>query len=223
MVYTYQGAVNCHYGNMYMYSSNVSNMYKCFDNKSSSRRLNIYVQKNSTSLNSCLVTNNRSMVGANITWTNAVSSSGYYYNTSRNIYIYPVANIYEAAKAESLLTTYSTSVDETIHVVYEDDIYSYTDFDTFLPGVYIPSGSEVYCIVKHSSEDDEEFRMSDVGNNTFIYDEENPRADVNAQGIGYTYSYFGISYDSAANTTDFHMCYASSFDEILLSVTRPRT
>ena len=202
-------------GNMYMYSNNVSNMYQCFTGRNKATRLNIYVQQNSVSLNTCLISNYRSMTGYEMTWTNAISSSGCYYNSSFNIYIYPVANVYEAAKAESLITTYSTAVEETVHVAYENEVDSYTDFTKSLPGVYIPSGSEVYCVT------DEDYRMSDVGNNTFIYDEENPRQDVNAQAIPYQYTYFEISYNSATNATEFHMSYPYSFDEIVLRVIRP--
>ena len=202
-------------GNMYMYSNNVTNMYECFTGRNKDTRLNIYVQQNSVSLNTCLISNYSSMTGYNITWTNAISSSGCYYNSTYNIYIYPVANVYEAAKAESLITTYSTAVEETVHVAYENEVDSYTDFTKSLPGVYIPSGSEVYCVT------DEDYRMSDVGNNTFIYDEENPRQDVNAQAIPYQYTYFEISYNSATNATEFHMSYPYSFDEIVLRVIRP--
>jgi hypothetical protein len=36
------------------------------------------------------------MVGKYITWTDDTATNGCYYNTSYNIYIYPVANVAEA-------------------------------------------------------------------------------------------------------------------------------
>jgi len=55
--------------------------------KNNSRRYNIHCYNNSNTLNTLLINNNAySIVGANITWTNAGT---YYYNTAYNIYIYP--------------------------------------------------------------------------------------------------------------------------------------
>ena len=60
-----------------------------------SSMLNIYVQENSTTMNTCLISNIYSLTGSAIEWTND-SANNRYYNTQANIYIYPVANVYQA-------------------------------------------------------------------------------------------------------------------------------
>ena len=77
-------------GNAYFYSSVVSNMRNCFYNKNNSKRLNIYVPANSTTNTTIHYNNTYSIVGKTITWTNPGS---YQYNTTYNIYIYPVENV----------------------------------------------------------------------------------------------------------------------------------
>ena len=94
MLGTYS-AWNCT-GNAYFYSAKINNSKNCFVNKNNSKRLNIYIPNNSTTKRTVLYNNTRSLVGANITWTNAGT---YQYNTSYNIYIYPVANVAAAAIA----------------------------------------------------------------------------------------------------------------------------
>jgi hypothetical protein len=93
MYYTYYYAANLH-GNMYVYSPSVNVVRNCLYSRNTSNRLNIYVLAGTTSntyFHGNYYTN--SIVGVNITWTNAGT---YQYNTTRNIYIYPVANIEEA-------------------------------------------------------------------------------------------------------------------------------
>ena len=46
-----------------------------------------------------LYNNTSSLVGNTITWTDDTATNGCYYNTSYNIYIYPVANVAEARVA----------------------------------------------------------------------------------------------------------------------------
>jgi hypothetical protein len=58
-----------------------------------SNMIKLYVPENSNTFNSCLRTDIRSLVGANITWTNDMTTNGCHYNTGYNIYIYPVANV----------------------------------------------------------------------------------------------------------------------------------
>ena len=82
-------------GNSYFYSPNVNVVRGCFYNRNTSNMLNIYVQENSKTMNTCLINNNYSLTGAAITWTND-STNKRYYNTQANIYIYPVANVYKA-------------------------------------------------------------------------------------------------------------------------------
>ena len=92
MAWTYYGCPNI-YGNSYFYSKNVSNMCNCFRGRNPSKRLNIYVYNNSTTMRTCLYNNVSSMVGENIKWS---YFSNKYYNTAYNIYIYPVQNVYTA-------------------------------------------------------------------------------------------------------------------------------
>ena len=89
MAYAYCNCKNIG-GNAYFYSKNVSTLVNCFRGKNNYRRLNIYVPSGSTTNTTVHYTNNSSIVGANITWT---SASGYRYNTTYNIYIYPVSNV----------------------------------------------------------------------------------------------------------------------------------
>ena len=97
MYRAYDSCSNLSAGNQYWYSVNVSNVRNCFYGKNNSRRYNIHVSANSKTLNTCLISNASSLVGASITWTNAGS---YYYNTRYNIYIYPVANVTAAYEEE---------------------------------------------------------------------------------------------------------------------------
>jgi hypothetical protein len=94
---TYWNCINIT-GSLYMYSHNVSNMYRCFHGKDKSRILNIYVLENSISLNTCL---KGDMVqdGYVAKWTDDLSTNGCYYNTYWNIYIYPAANVAAARAA----------------------------------------------------------------------------------------------------------------------------
>lgn len=96
---TYARCINLH-GNAYFYSNNISNVAYCFDIRNTSNRLNIYVHENTTSLNTLLINNSNSLIGANIEWTNDMANTGTYYNTYHNIYICPVANVYDAYENE---------------------------------------------------------------------------------------------------------------------------
>jgi len=82
-------------GNTYLYTNDIKEVRYCFGGRNTMNILNIYVPASSTTLNSCLKTNELSLIGANITWTND-STNNRYYNTSANIYIYPVSNVEQA-------------------------------------------------------------------------------------------------------------------------------
>ena len=84
MAYAYYECTNLR-GDMYMYSKNVSNMRNCFYNRNTSNRLNIYIYKDSKTHNCFNITNTRSLVGKNITWTQTDTG---FYNTSFNLYVY---------------------------------------------------------------------------------------------------------------------------------------
>jgi YHS domain-containing protein len=92
---TYENCYNLT-GNGYFYSSKLNDIDNCFYGRSTSNQLPLYVPSNSTTLTTCLINNTRSMVGANITWTDDTAANGCYYNTTYNIYIYPVTNVAEA-------------------------------------------------------------------------------------------------------------------------------
>ena len=83
-------------GNAYFYSSIVDNARSCFRNKNNDLRLNLYIPNNSKTNNTVHYNNTLSLIGGNITWSNA---SSYQYNTKYNIYIYPVSNVAAAAIA----------------------------------------------------------------------------------------------------------------------------
>jgi hypothetical protein len=82
------------FGNVYVYSNKIERMVECFNRRRTEQRLNIYVHKNTQSLHALTLPGSDS-IGNNLTWTNDVENSGCYYNTTANIYIYPVANVEE--------------------------------------------------------------------------------------------------------------------------------
>jgi hypothetical protein len=85
--------------NGYFYSNKVTSVLNCFAGRDMNNRLNLYVPANSTTLTTCLSTSNStSLTGTKITWTNDMSINGCHYNTSSNIYIYPVNNVAQAYK-----------------------------------------------------------------------------------------------------------------------------
>ena len=86
----YYGCRNLKAGTSYFYSHNVSNATCCFYGKNNSRRYNIHVPANSTTLNTFLKNDANSIVGVAITWTN---QGTYYYNATYNIYIYPNSSL----------------------------------------------------------------------------------------------------------------------------------
>lgn len=79
-------------GNTYFYSPSINNVSNCFSGRNTSKMLNIYAPANSTTMTSLLRTGTTSIIGSSITWTNDTANKRYY-NTTRNIYIYPVANV----------------------------------------------------------------------------------------------------------------------------------
>jgi hypothetical protein len=93
MCCTYYNCQNL-YGNMYVYSNNVSNATNCFTGRSTSNQLNIFVNLGTASYNS-FITNN--ITRYKLDWTNDTANNRYY-NTAQNIYIYPVTNVEQAYK-----------------------------------------------------------------------------------------------------------------------------
>ena len=82
-------------GNTYLYTNNIKSADCCFKGRNVTNMLNIYLPENSQTLNSFLVSNKMSLIGAEITWTDD-STNKRYYSPEANIYIYPVANVEQA-------------------------------------------------------------------------------------------------------------------------------
>lgn len=97
MGYTYYDCPSLD-SNGYFYSNKITNIRSCFEGKNNSKMLNLYVPANSTTLTTCLYSKTSSLVGNTITWTNDTTNNRYY-NTTYNIYIYPVDNVEQARQA----------------------------------------------------------------------------------------------------------------------------
>lgn len=82
----YRNCTNLSGGNIYIQSNNISYVLNCFYGKNNSRKYNIHVPANSTTFNTMIINNSKSLVGTAITWTN---NGTCWYNTVYNIYIYP--------------------------------------------------------------------------------------------------------------------------------------
>ena len=103
----------------YFYSSKVNSVKNCFYKRDTSKQLSLYVPENSTTLTTCLTANSYSLVGQSITWTNDMTTNNCYYNTTYNIYIYPVNSVKEAylsAEYDMLLvpTSYNDNHVDTV-------------------------------------------------------------------------------------------------------------
>jgi hypothetical protein len=123
--------------NAYFFSHKVNNAQSCFGLRDTSKRLNIYVPQQGYSssyntLGTCLYTNDSSLIGQNITWTNDITTNGCYYNTAQNIYIYPVDNSYQSYKEnELLIAKYTvTNASSAFLPVYDKEETKYHNFDT---------------------------------------------------------------------------------------------
>ena len=91
MAYAYYKCANLIAGTFYFYAKNISNARRCFYGKNNSRRYNIHVPANSKTLNTFIINNASSLVGANITWTTTTDVNGVitrYYNATYNICIF---------------------------------------------------------------------------------------------------------------------------------------
>ena len=96
MVSTFEEAYP--YGNMYIYSQSITNAENCFANMSVDIPLNIYVPKNSSTMNAFLSSYIFGKYGRNAHWTQ--SNNGFYYcndyftfNDDNRFYLYPVDNV----------------------------------------------------------------------------------------------------------------------------------
>ena len=111
--------------NAYFFSNKVNNAQSCFALKDTSKRLNIYVPQTGyasgyNTVDTCLLTNEKSLIGSNITWTNSMATNGCYYNTAQNIYIYPVDNTYQSYREnELLIARYTMSSNTNINPIIE--------------------------------------------------------------------------------------------------------
>ena len=111
--------------NAYFFSNKVNNAQSCFALKDTSKRLNLYVPQTGyasgyNTVDTCLLTNEKSLIGSNITWTNSMATNGCYYNTAQNIYIYPVDNTYQSYREnELLIARYTMSSNTNINPIIE--------------------------------------------------------------------------------------------------------
>jgi hypothetical protein len=87
-------------GNFYCYSPEISYAFGCFRGrgKDTSSRLNIYIPVNSTTETSMRISDARSILAASVTWANDTANNCFY-NSSYNIYIYPVEDVTAARVA----------------------------------------------------------------------------------------------------------------------------
>jgi hypothetical protein len=119
---------------MYVYSNYITNAYRCFYGKSSNNRLNIYINKNTNSLNTFLSESSFSIIGNTITWTNDFANN-VYYNTTSNIYIYPVTNVH----LSRLQVEYSDHSD----ILDTNDYIDISDSSAYIDKEYLQEVSDI--------------------------------------------------------------------------------
>jgi hypothetical protein len=140
---TYLGCTNLS-GNSYFYSTNVRSVAGCFNGRSSATRLNIYVPANSNTLNTCLTNNTNSLLGTGITWVNDYTTNGVYYNATRNIYIYPVANVYNVYNDNNVNVT--SLLQDFTYESNSNGTYTLTGWKGTLNGV-----TSTQCVIPNSN------------------------------------------------------------------------
>ena len=90
---TYQNTWCYRSGNIYILSPNVTNATNAFGRYTGNYRINIFIPANSTTQTTFTQTTaGTSLTNGAITWTTD-NTNGYIYNSSRNLYLYPVANV----------------------------------------------------------------------------------------------------------------------------------
>jgi hypothetical protein len=82
-------------GNVYIYPASITNISGCFKGRPTTNMLNIYALNGSSALTKLKWTNTKSILGTTVTWTEDTTNKCFY-NTTQNVYIYPVANVEEA-------------------------------------------------------------------------------------------------------------------------------
>ena len=165
--------------NAYFFSNKVNNAQSCFASKDISKRLNIYVpQTGHTSdyntVNTCLLANEKSLIGSNITWTNSMATNGCYYNTAQNIYIYPVDNAYQSYKEnELLIAKYTvTNASSAFLPVYDEEKAIYHHFDTNDSQPWYSDYTEVrYDFLKYNFDDLIHIKIDDTTTEDNFYRE----------------------------------------------------
>ena len=109
-------------GSMYCHNENIVSFHNCFYGRNNYNRINVYVPINSTTNKSILVSDSNSIIGNSITWTSNVSNKCYY-NTSYNVYVYPILgfnidiipSIYMSyLSTQSISFNYSYEMDNTL-------------------------------------------------------------------------------------------------------------
>lgn len=117
---TYINCYNLSGGDQYWFSNKVYNVQNCFYGKNKANIYNIYAFPNTTTWNTLLINNSKSLVGDSITWTHD-ETNDYYYNTRYNIYIHKILPV------EELLIDFE--------YVEENGMYNITKWKQTLNGV----------------------------------------------------------------------------------------
>jgi hypothetical protein len=113
--------------NAYIFSKSVQNTKGCFGGRNSLKRLNLYVPDNSITRATVLSQAINSVLGFGISYSYD-SSNNCYYNTTQNIYIYPVDNVVQTRLDNDGLITYlshndSTTLPNVATSYYADEIF----------------------------------------------------------------------------------------------------
>ena len=151
--------------NAFIYSTTLNNVRAVLANKDKTRAMNIFVVDGSTSLNTCKQTSDSySLTGEYTTWTNDMATNRCYYNTTFNIYIYPVANESVVAQRHNefnnLITEY-VSANNAIRPIIDNG--TYTDYNAVVtPTTY---NSSLYKISLYRNNDTYNVSRIDFNNN----------------------------------------------------------
>jgi hypothetical protein len=125
MGYAYYNSTNIR-GNAYFYSSNIINVRSCFENRRTNQMLNVYVQANTITANTVLNGSNsvyNSITGKQFTWTDDTTNARYY-NTTYNIYVYPVENVRQTYLNHKVPDALSISYIKNEYIQLKDNLPS---------------------------------------------------------------------------------------------------
>ena len=123
---TFYGCKNLK-SNAYIFSEHVQNAKQCFGGRNSLKRLNLYVPDNSITRATVLSQTINSVLGFGMSYTYD-SLNNFYYNTTQNIYVYPVDNVVQTRLDNDGLITYishndSTTLPNVSNSCYTDEVF----------------------------------------------------------------------------------------------------